>query len=63
MAVRVHKEALCNITVALWMLCLFLLLVIENVYSCTTSYIVYAFVTAGLLEAFEIHLQYVAEGC
>jgi hypothetical protein len=39
MAVRVHEEALCNITVALWMLCFFF--VLENIYSYTTSYIVY----------------------
>ena len=39
MAVRVHEEALCNITVACG--CYVFFFVMENEYSYTTSYIVY----------------------
>ena len=41
MAVRMDEEALCKITVTLWMLCCFSLFVIENVYPYTTGYAVY----------------------
>jgi len=43
------------------------LFVIENVYSYITSYTVYDLLVCrrkeSELEAFEIHLQYVTEGC